>query len=370
MSDFNHFIYLDSKIIGTARQIAVFFKRGIFQKENTQVLIKKYKHKSAKQLSNIFKQEHIPFRFVNMNDLDNLSSGVVFYPFNAQSNTRSVANRRLKHIFVTHGESNKIASIKPIIRIYDYVTTAGQAGIDRFLAHQIFTQHDIDLGRLIMMGDTFIGETGLLCHGQGIPCIFYAPTWEGGVQHENYSSLSHVEIMSKTIINLCEKYGVHHVVLKPHPNTGHRLPIYKQYLWRLAYDLSSQNLNVTIHKNFSISKWKSWKLRKKNIDISDTLNNFYAMEGLCDISAIETQLLNEDIPYSIFWDKALHKNILANQESYSPSPLNTNLNGTYFWEINSQFKTVEEFKHYIIDAEMAKAPITEKIGLLLNKIKS
>lgn len=139
MKNLPYFIYLDSKIVGSALQICTFFENGVFDKNNTTILIKKYKHKSNKMIGNIFKNKVFNYRFVNENDLDNLESGVIFYPFNAQSNCRAVANRNLTHIFITHGESNKVSSIKPIIRIYDYVITAGQAGIDRYLTNNIFS---------------------------------------------------------------------------------------------------------------------------------------------------------------------------------------------------------------------------------------
>ena len=127
-----HYLYLDSKIVGTARQICVFFENGVFSPETT-VLLRYHKHLSQLKIVRYLRQHKIKFRYIyRMADLDKIECGTVFYPFNAASNTRLVANRRLKHIFVTHGESNKICSVKPIIRIYDIVCVAGQAGIDRF----------------------------------------------------------------------------------------------------------------------------------------------------------------------------------------------------------------------------------------------
>ncbi|MDP4360951.1 hypothetical protein QR510_30430, partial [Escherichia coli] len=78
-----------------------------------------------------------------------ICSKIVFYLFNAQSNCRIVANRNLIHVFVTHGESHKLASVKPIIRIYDYVVTSGDVGIDRYLKSGIFTPFDIRNGKVI-----------------------------------------------------------------------------------------------------------------------------------------------------------------------------------------------------------------------------
>lgn len=297
-----YFIYLDSKIIGTAKQIITFFENGVFSVENTTILIKRYKHKSARQLEQVFKQlKGLNYRFVSANDIDDLSEGIVFYPFNAQSNCRVVANRKLTHIFITHGESNKVASIKPIIRIYDYVVTAGQVGIDRFLQHKIFTQSDVDSGRIIPMGNTFIGKTGLSSKGKGEEIIFYAPTWEGGIEQENYSSLSSVECVVHSLVQCCKENNIYKVVIKPHPNTGHREKKYVKYLLNIVDELLKKNIEVVLFKPYlKLSFIKKWILKKNNVLLIDDLSKYYARFGFCDISAMETQFLNEDILYFIF----------------------------------------------------------------------
>ena len=117
-------LYLDSKILGTATQLLSFFEQEIFSRDNTIIYLKRYKE-SAVAFQKIFEREKIPYRFMRPSELDQLSDQIIFYAFNAQSNCRLVANRKLKHIFITHGESNKVSSVKPIIRIYDHVTMAG-----------------------------------------------------------------------------------------------------------------------------------------------------------------------------------------------------------------------------------------------------
>lgn len=301
MSVLPYYIYLDSKIVGTAKQIATFFADQIFSSENTTVLIKKYKHKSAKQIADVFMQQNIAYQFVLAEDLDKLANGIIFYPFNAQSNCRAVANRKLTHIFITHGESNKAASVKPIIRIYDYVFTAGQAGIDRFLAHGIFSQHDVDAGRIIMAGDTFIGKTGL--SSQGEKCIFYAPTWEGGIEQENYSSLAYWENLAERIVLKQKEYQINTVLIRPHPNVGHRLPIYRKHILSLVQLLLKQhNINVLLYQpNLSLSFWQKWQWQEAGVKFINDLSGFQAVFAFCDVSAMETQLLNENVAYELFY---------------------------------------------------------------------
>ncbi|EIJ68768.1 hypothetical protein [Pasteurella bettyae] len=363
-----YFIYLDSKIVGAARQIVTFFNNGIFPIENTVILIKKYKHKSAKIIEQVFKQGGISYRFVKAADLDALTSGIIFYPFNAQSNCRAVANRRLTHIFITHGESNKIASVKPIIRIYDHIITAGQAGIERFLANKIFNCYDVNSGRLVKMGDTFIGRTGLASVGQGKKTIFYAPTWEGGIELENYSSLSYTNEVANCMKHFSKQYDVNTVLIKPHPNTGHRCREYNQYLISLVELLLSEGLKIVLFKpHITIPFHIVWRLKRKGVVFESELNKYYAVLGFCDISAIETQFLNEQIYYYIFCSK-IHKSYLLGLKVanyYKTHAIEFTQS-----ELPNRISEIDfnELKEYLIDNSCLNIPISERINYLLNNL--
>ncbi|URL02554.1 CDP-glycerol glycerophosphotransferase [Avibacterium sp. 20-126] len=362
-----YFIYLDSKIVGTAKQIMTFFENGIFPRENTTLLIKKYKHRSAKVISHLFQKANVTHRFVKAADLDALREGIIFYPFNAQSNCRAVANRNLIHIFITHGESSKISSVKPIIRIYDYVMTAGDAGIDRFFNHKIFFPADLE--RLITGGDTFVGKTGLSDSSDNTtPVIFYAPTWEGGIPQENYSSLSYTELVTRVILQLSQCYHTDHIVIRSHPNTGYRLAEYKEFLLHLIENLLKESKKLILfkpHLNFSLLQ--TWKLKRKGVCLVDTLQHFNAVFGLCDISAVETQLLNENIPYYLFCSKKhseyllslkcnqyYQRNLIYFQEHFSRPPFS--MEGFF------------QLKDYIIDNSYSKIPLNKRIVSILENL--
>ncbi|WP_066802875.1 CDP-glycerol glycerophosphotransferase [Moraxella oblonga] len=362
-----YFIYLDTKIVGAILQLCAFFERGVFAKDNTIVLVKKYKHKSTRLIAQILTKQGIVYRFVKENDLDELTDGVMFYPFNAQSNCRAVANRHLTHIFITHGESNKVSSIKPIIRIYDYVITAGQAGIERYLASGIFSQHDVDTGRIIMLGDTFIGRTGLTDKGMGQEVVFYAPTWEGGIERENYSSLSYVDKVAKILTNTAKTHQVDTIVIKPHPNTGHRLRQYIDHVYELAKILRNGQLNVVIFKPYLRLMWlQSFKYERLGVIFVDDLTTYHAKIGFCDISAVETQFLNEGIFYYLFLNsienKAMIKNICCK------NPHIVNLMSSHELPDSIPMSFYQELKNYVIFQEMSMLPINERIDCLLHKI--
>lgn len=361
------FIYLDSKIIGSALQICAFFECGIFDKNNITILIKKYKHKSNKIIANIFSKENIHYRFVSADDMDKLAEGVIFYPFNAQSNCRAVANRKLTHIFITHGESNKVSSIKPIIRIYDYVITAGQAGIDRYLANGIFSQYDVNTGRIIPLGNTFIGKTGLASKGVGQAVIFYAPTWEGGIEQENYSSLSYTQLVAKSLVNTATIYQTNTIVIKPHPNTGHRIKAYINHIYELARQLKNEQLQVVIFRPYLKTNWIQL-LKYKNLDITfvDNLAGYYAVVGFCDVSAVETQFLNENIPYYLFLSNTGNKSLVKNISYQSTHVIN--LANSYTLQDIPLLSFYQTLKNYAISQEISGLPTNEHIDFLLNKI--
>lgn len=299
-------LYLDSKIIGTARQLVSFFEQGVFSAQQTIIYIKRYKE-SANQYMEIFERAGISYRFMKPKELDELENQVIFYAFNAQSNCRFVANRKLKHIFITHGESNKVASVKPIIRIYDHVVMAGKLSLERFYKSRLFDEHDYETGRLILMGDTFIGQTGFNREQKGEPVLFYAPTWEGGLASENYSSLQNIDLVYVAILQLAKKLQLKTIVVQPHPNIGHREKEYIKTLTSLLRLLSHSGFKVCLqHNNVALSWRDKYRLSRGGIEIIHRLDCFYAKHALVDISAMESMCLNEDINYNIF----LYQNLL------------------------------------------------------------
>lgn len=288
-------IYLDNKIKGAIKQLINYFKEGVFDRSNTKVIFKYYKesylfYKKELEKNNISYQ-----CFFSINRLDMSPYKVVFYLFNAQSNCRILTFRNAKHIFVTHGESNKLASIKPIIRIYDYIVCAGDIGVDRYLENNIFTNYDVQTHRIIKMGNTFIGDNIY----KKTPIkqdsyILYAPTWEGGVISEQYSSLSEDLHAFKTICNFAKENNIKNIVIQPHPNTGHRDKRYKKYLKDGIRFLKKNYLNVDlISTNSNNSLMRRLFLQKHK-------DTYPIYRAFVDVSAMEIQLLDKDIPTNIF----------------------------------------------------------------------
>lgn len=300
-SKYPYALYLDSKILGTARQLISFYERGVFSAKNTIIYLKKYK-KSAREFSRLFIAKGIPFKFMKPRELDDLKGQIIFYAFNAQSNCRFVANRNLKHIFITHGESNKISSIKPIIRIYDHVVMSGRLSLERYYNSGLFDEHDYKTGRLIMMGDTFIGKTGFSQKDSGKPVVFYAPTWEGGLATEDYSSLQNIQLVENTILQTLAQLHINELVIQAHPNLGHRLSGYIDNLIVLLKRLAKKGVKLYLYRNHvNFDLFQRIRLSLLDVETVTSLSNFTVQHALIDISAMESQCINEGINYYSFY---------------------------------------------------------------------
>lgn len=220
----NHGVYLDSPVVSALRQIEPFYRSGMFDSQDTPLFLR-MGPLTRLQLMASHPPEGInlcPYYGKEVGQLPISGGGVVFYPFNSQSNMNAVTNRGVTHVLTLHGESNKLASNRPAARLYDYICVAGPLARDRYLESSIFTPADVDQGRLVMMGDSFVqtlpwiraaapGETGAL---------LYCPTWEGyGNGPVNYSSVPRKRGFS-LLPEIAKASDAQQIIIKPHPYLG------------------------------------------------------------------------------------------------------------------------------------------------------
>ncbi|MGP5548343.1 hypothetical protein [Psychrobacter alimentarius] len=307
MSNNLYYIYIDTKILGAIKQLLGYFDSGVFNSDACIAVYVKYYKENNEIISKIFDENGIPYKFIKKySDITFEDEKVVFYLFNAQSNCRMVAFRNVSHVFITHGESNKKSSVKPIIRIYDHVITSGQVGIDRYLKAGLFTKFDIEENRVIRLGNTFIGQNNYH-YDKDSRTLLYAPTWEGGVLDENFSSIS--KDIDKFLLKLIESYKIKNLIVQNHPNLGHRDKCYKQYLKLALSKIIKQGVKVSIIKNNASVKENIYALyngfkytsSKKNINIS------YAVT---DISAMEIQLLVKNVPTIVLANSHVYNELI------------------------------------------------------------
>ncbi|GAB2901759.1 hypothetical protein [Streptomyces mayteni] len=150
-------------------------------------------------------------------DLSTLRVGL--YPANVGKNLHLLRVPTMKHVFVGHGDSDKIASINPFAKAYDEVWTAGRAGRDRYALADVGVRDEdiVEVGRPQLAG--IAAGTGQPLAGE-VPTVLYAPTWEGWTDDPGNTSLL---LAGENIVRrLLESERPVRVLYKPHPFTGTR----------------------------------------------------------------------------------------------------------------------------------------------------
>jgi hypothetical protein len=141
---------------------------------------------------------------------------VVLYPGNAGKNVHMLRFAEAKHVFIGHGDSDKLASSNRVSKVYDEIWVAGRAGRDRYqrVRHAISDSAIVEVGRPQLSPIRLHAE-----HTPGpVPVVLYAPTWEGWSDDDCHTSLIPMGVP------LIEKLLAENVrvIYKPHPLTGKR----------------------------------------------------------------------------------------------------------------------------------------------------
>ncbi|MGW0331754.1 hypothetical protein ACWD0J_07750 [Streptomyces sp. NPDC003011] len=148
--------------------------------------------------------------------LDLTDVRVVLYPGNAGKNVHMLRIAEAKHVFIGHGDSDKLASSNRVSKVYDEIWVAGRAGRDRYqrVRHAISDEAIVEVGRpqltpIRLDADRTPGP---------LPVVLYAPTWEGWSDDDCHTSLIP---MGVTLVEKLLAQNIR-VIYKPHPLTGRR----------------------------------------------------------------------------------------------------------------------------------------------------
>lgn len=151
-------------------------------------------------------------------NLDLSTVRVCLYPANVGKNIHILRVPTMKHVFIGHGDSDKLASVNPYSKVYDEVWTAGRAGRDRYALADVgvLDQDIVEVGRPQL--EPIKSWTGTA--GNPIPTVLYAPTWEGWDDNPgNTSLLLAGENIVRRLLNAADPVRI---IYKPHPFTGIR----------------------------------------------------------------------------------------------------------------------------------------------------
>lgn len=163
---------------------------------------------------------------IHLMNLDLRTVRVALYAANVGKNIHLLRVPTMKHVFIGHGDSDKIASVNPFSKAYDEVWVAGRAGRDRYAIADVGVRDEdiVEVGRPqlapIQGPQGALDSSGSGGGSSGIPTVLYAPTWEGWDDDPGNTSLL---LAGENIVReLVSADPPVRVLYKPHPFTGTR----------------------------------------------------------------------------------------------------------------------------------------------------
>ncbi|MFC5338586.1 CDP-glycerol glycerophosphotransferase family protein [Leucobacter denitrificans] len=170
------------------------------------------------------------------------------------------------HVFINHGESDKMYMTSNQYKTYDYAFVAGDAARSR-LANALWN-YDVE-ARTVAIGrpqtDHLSGTPPYTADDRTV--VLYAPTWEGDRPAASYGSVvSHGERLVQELIGT----GRHRVVYRPHPRSGVVDNEFGQANKRIISMLESANqADSSAQHVYDDSPTLGWQLQVPDVAICD-----------------------------------------------------------------------------------------------------
>lgn len=191
---------------------------------------------------------------------------IIFYVNQNTRNFQMLRYPKRHHVFINHGESDKIFMTTNQHKSYDYAFVAGKQARKR-LANALWG-YDVQT-RTYMTGRPQIDHmhTTPPYKKDNKINVLYAPTWEGDRPSAKYGSIaSHGE----TLINTLIKTGKHRIIYRPHPRSGATNPEYAAANKRIIKQLDEANtLNPQAKHIHDTSAHLGWQLTESDVAICD-----------------------------------------------------------------------------------------------------
>jgi len=200
-------------------------------------------------------------RFVHAQDLR-----IVFYVNQNTRNFQMFRYGRVWHVFINHGESDKMYMTTNQFKAYDYSLVAGDAAIER-LTHKLW---DFDLKkRAIRIGrpqaDHLDGVVPFEPDERIV--VLYAPTWEGDRASAAYGSIASHGV---ALVSALLATGTHRVVYRPHPRSGVVDAEYKAANLEIIASIARANAaDPSAQHVYDASPQLGWQLAVADVAITD-----------------------------------------------------------------------------------------------------
>ncbi len=141
---------------------------------------------------------------------------LVLYVNQNARNFQMMRYGRRWHVFINHGESDKMYMTTNQFKAYDYALIAGQAArerLGRVLWDYDFDKRAIQIGR--PQADHYSGDLPYIPDDRHV--VLYAPTWEGDREAAAYGSIATHGV---PLVRALLATGRHRVIYRPHPRSG------------------------------------------------------------------------------------------------------------------------------------------------------
>ncbi|RXZ85041.1 hypothetical protein ESP50_17285 [Agromyces atrinae] len=141
---------------------------------------------------------------------------IIFYVNQNAKNFQMMRYGRRWHVFINHGESDKMYMTTNQFKAYDYALIAGDAArsrLDKVLWDYDFDKRAIPIGR--PQADHYSGEVPYVPDERTV--VLYAPTWEGDRAAAAYGSIASHGV---PLVQALLATGRHRVIYRPHPRSG------------------------------------------------------------------------------------------------------------------------------------------------------
>jgi hypothetical protein len=141
---------------------------------------------------------------------------IVLYVNQNSRNFQMMRYGRRWHVFINHGESDKMYMTTNQFKAYDYAFVAGQAAIERL--RKVLWDYDMEK-RAIPIGrpqaDHYAGRLPYTPDERSV--VLYAPTWEGDRPAAAYGSIVSHGLPLVTALLASQR---HRLIYRPHPRSG------------------------------------------------------------------------------------------------------------------------------------------------------
>ncbi len=205
-----------------------------------------------------------------------------YYVQGSPGNAAFQRYRKLTHIWLNHGDSDKEANFHPRHATYDKLFVCGEQGVARYAAHGI----DIPREKFELVGRPQVEKIEFRENATvpPAPTVLYAPTWQGGRPSTSYSSLP----IGPEIVTALLARGAT-VAFRPHP-LSYGIPADKKQVLKI-HELLRKDAEASGRKHVF------GRAAEKDLDVAGCFNLSDAL--VTDVSSIASEYLASGKPFAM-----------------------------------------------------------------------